>query len=58
MIFQAASWCGSKKMAGRAIAKVGPTVRPEWDGPTGKAVSTGPSFWSSPRLSFQALARR
>ena len=28
MIFQAASWCGSKKMAGRAMSKVGPAVRP------------------------------
>ena len=42
MIFQAASWWGSKKMAGRAMSKVGPAVWPGFAGPTGKAVSTGP----------------
>ena len=30
-------------MAGRAMSKAGPAVRPWWAGPTGKAVSTGPA---------------
>src|SRR6266516_2590551 len=33
MIFQAASWCGSRKIAGRAMSKVGPAVAPGATGP-------------------------
>ncbi len=47
MIFQAASWCGSKKMAGRAMSKVGPVVRPGRDGPTGKAARPSPRALSA-----------